>query len=143
MPLYDFFERKLSPSGSTQRVCDGEKWAVICRDVVDGNNAEIVQDVIEKCCNLAVTLQSDENFIVGVERFRSAEEFFLPDFSGAGAIGMLHTSLQSIMKWGVEARKNFSRRFTGLDYIEHTLNLANSQTETSSFASVAPCREQT
>ena len=39
-PWYDFIERKLSPSRSTQHVCDGEKWAVICRDVVDEKSAE-------------------------------------------------------------------------------------------------------
>ena len=48
-PWYDLIERKLSPSGSTQHVCDGEKWA-ICRDVVDEKSAEMecVQAFIEK-----------------------------------------------------------------------------------------------
>ena len=80
----------------------------------------------------------DENFTtIGAERFRCAEVLLLPDVMGEIVIGIHDTSLQSTMKCGVYACEGFIR-FTGLDYdTELTSNPTNSQTETSSFVSVA------
>ena len=68
---YDFLERKFSPSGSTQHVCDGEKWAVICWDVVNKKSAETVQDVIEKRCYLAVDYVTKLTSIAETDQYKT------------------------------------------------------------------------
>ena len=68
---YEFLERKLSPSRSTQHVCDGVKWTVICRDVVDEKSAEIVQDVIEQRCYLAVDYVTKLTSIAETDQYKT------------------------------------------------------------------------
>ena len=72
-PSYDFFERKLSPSGSTQHVCDGEKLAVICRDVVDEKSAEreCVQAIIEKRRYLAVDYVTKLTSVAETDQYKT------------------------------------------------------------------------
>ena len=68
-PSCDFLERKLSP----QHVCDGEKWAVICRGVVDEKSAEreCVQAIIEKRRNLAVDYVTKLTSIAETDQYKT------------------------------------------------------------------------